>query len=94
MVLHYYTSGVRQGCVVAPDLFNCVIGHLLCQLKTAAGPSLGTDLDNWRVTDMDYAVDIALFSSSSGDLSVSLSILRKEAAKVGMSISWTKNIGH
>ena len=21
-------SGVRQGCVVAPDLFNCVIGHL------------------------------------------------------------------
>ena len=34
-------SGVRQGCVVAPDLFNCVIDHLMCQLKTAAGPSLG-----------------------------------------------------
>ena len=62
-------SGVRQGCVVAPDLFNCVIHHLMCQLKTAAGPSLGTDLDNWRLTDMDYADDIALFSPSSEDLS-------------------------
>ena len=60
--------GVRQGCVVAPDLFNCVIDHLLFQLKTAAGPSLGIDLDNWRLTDMDYADDIALFSPSSEDL--------------------------
>ena len=59
----------------------------MCQLKTAAGPSLGIDLDNWRLTDMD---DIALFSPSSEDLSSVLRILSKEAAKVGMSISWTK----
>ena len=72
-------SGVRQGCVVALDLFNCVIDHLMCQ--TAAWLSLGSDLDNWRLTDMDYADDIALFSTSS---------LSKEAAMVGMSISWTK----
>ena len=84
------SSGVRQGCVVAPDLFNCVIDHLMCQLKTAAGPSLGIDLDNWRLTDMDYADDIALFSPSSEDLSFVLRILSKEASKVGMSISWTK----
>ena len=51
-------SGVRQGRVVAPDLFNCVIGHLLCQLKTAAGASLGIDLHNWCLTDMDNADDI------------------------------------
>ena len=41
----------------------------MCQLKTAAGPSLGIDLDNWRLTDMDYADDIALFSPSSEDMS-------------------------
>ena len=87
-------SGVRQGCVVAPDLFNCVIYHLMCQLKTAAGPSLGIDLDNWRLTDMDYADDIALFSPSSEDLSSVLRILSKEAAKVGMLISWTKTKSH
>ncbi len=63
---------------------------LLNQLKTAAGPSLGIDLDNWRLTDMDYADDIALFSPSSEDLSSVLRILSKEAANVGMSISWTK----
>ena len=80
-------SGIRQGCVVAPDLFNCVIDHLMCQLKTAAGPSLGIDLDNWRHTDMDYADGIALFSPFSEDLSSVLCILSKEAAKVGMSIS-------
>ena len=58
-------SGVRQGCVVAPDLFNRVIDHFICQLKTAAEPSLGIDLDYSRLTDMDYADDIALFSPSS-----------------------------
>ena len=44
----------------------------------------------WRLTDMDYADDIALFSPSSEDLSFVLRILSKEASKVGMSISWTK----
>ena len=58
--------------------------------STAAGPSLGIDLDNWRLTDMDYADDIALFSPTSEDLSSVLRILSKEAAKFGMSISWTK----
>ena len=61
--------------MVAPDLFNCAIGHLLFQLKIAAGPSLGIDLDNWRLTDMDYADDVALFSPSSEDLSSALCIL-------------------
>ena len=47
----------------------------MCQLKAAVGPSLGIDLDNWRLTDMDYADDIALFSPSSEDLSSVLRIL-------------------
>ena len=84
------SSGVGQGCVVAPDLFNCVIDHLMCQLKTAAGPSLAIDLDNWRLTDMDYTDDIALFSPSSEDLCSVLCIPSNDATKVGMSISWTK----
>ena len=83
-------SSVRQGCVVAPDLFNCVIDNLMWQLKTAAGPSLGIDLDNWRLTDMDYADDIVLFSPSSEDMSSVLRILSKEATTVAMSTSWTK----
>ena len=62
----------------------------MCQLKTAARPSLAIGLDNWRLTDMDYADDIALFSPSSEELSSVLRILSKEAAKVGMSISWTE----
>ena len=55
----------------------------MCQLKTAAGPSLSIDIDNWRLTDMDYADDIALFSPSPEDLSSVLRILGKEAAKLG-----------
>ena len=51
--------------------------HMMCQLKTAAGPSLGIDLDTWRLTDMDYADDIALFSPSSEDLSSVLRIVSK-----------------
>ena len=88
MVLHCIRRPpMLCGC---PDLFNSVIDHLMCQLKTAAGPSLGFDLDNWRLTDMDYADDIALFSPTFEDLSSVLRILSKQAAKVGMSISWTK----
>ena len=76
--------------MVAPDLFNCAFDHLLCQLKTTAVLTFGIELDNWRLTDVDYADDIALFLPSSEDLSSVLLILCKEAAKVGMSISWTK----
>ena len=90
ILLNLVKSGVRQGYVVSPDLCNCAIDHLMCQLKTAAGPSLGIYLNNWRLTGMDYADGIALFSPSSEDLSSVARILSKEAAKVGMSIRWTK----
>ena len=53
---------VCHGCLVTPDVVNCAIDHLLCEFKTAAVPSLGIEPDNWRLIDMDYAVDIALFS--------------------------------
>ena len=65
----------------------------LCRWSSAVpteDPSLCIYLDNWRLTDMDYAHDIALFSPSSDEMCSVVSILSKEAAKVGMSISRTK----
>ena len=64
------------------SIVSLIILCHICQLKTAAGPSLGIDLDNWRLTDMDYADDIiVLFSLSSEDLSSVLRILKPKCGQ-------------
>ena len=63
-------TGVKQGCVIAPDLFNCVIDHLMRRLLSRC--SLGIQLGEYQITDLDYADDIAICvraSRSSDDTS-------------------------
>ena len=76
-------TGVKQGCVIAPDLFNCVIDHLMRRLLNRC--SLGMQL-----TDLDYADDIAIIAPSACVLQEALMILQEEANLVGMQISWPK----
>ena len=90
--IHNAISEVSKGdCIIMED-FNH--GNIKWDTLQGTGVEDQTFLcliqDNWRLTDMDYADDIALFSPSSEYLSSVLRILSKEAAKVGMSISWTK----
>ncbi|KAJ8287175.1 hypothetical protein GJAV_G00048520 [Gymnothorax javanicus] len=80
-------SGVRQGCVAAPDLFNCVVDHLMTQVcKEVSGVWLG----NYHLTDLEYADNTTLFSSSLQDLSSALTIYTSEATKLGLQVSWQK----
>ena len=55
-------TGVKQGCVIAPDLFNCVIDHLMGRLLSHC--NLGIQLGEYHLTDRDYADDIAIFDPS------------------------------
>ena len=81
-------TGVKQGCVIAPDLFNCVIDHLLRRLLSRC--SLGIQLGEYQLTDLDYADDTAISAPFACMLQEAPMILQEEANLVGMQISWPK----
>ena len=81
-------TGVKQGCVIAPELFNCVIDHLMRRLLSRC--SLGIQLGEYQLTDLDYADDIAIIAPSACVLQEALMIFQEEANFVGMQISWPK----
>nr|VZI28413.1 unnamed protein product [Spirometra erinaceieuropaei] len=59
-------SGVRQGCILPPILFNYAIDWILGRaLRDSDGVEFAPA---HRLTDLDYADDIALLASSFGDL--------------------------
>ena len=78
-------TGVKQGCVIAPDLFNCVIDHLMRRLLSRC--SLGIQLGEYQLTDLDYADDITIIVPSACVLQVAPMILQEEANLVGVQIS-------
>ena len=77
---------MKQGCVIAPYLFNCVIDHVTRRLLSRC--NLGIQLGEYQLTDLDYADDIAIFAPSACVLQETLTILQEEAKLVGMQISW------
>ena len=78
-------TGVKQGCIIAHDLFNCVIDHLMHRMLRRC--SLGLQLGEYKLTDLDYADDIAIFAPSACMLQEALIILQEEANLVGIQ-SW------
>ena len=56
------SSGVRQGCVLAPSLFNTCMDWIMgrATVRSHCGATLGTI----KVTDLDFADDVAILSES------------------------------
>nr|VZI08543.1 unnamed protein product [Spirometra erinaceieuropaei] len=78
-------SGVRQGCILSPILFNNAIGWILGRaLRESDGVEFAP---GHRLTDLDYADDIALLASSFGDLQSVVSRVNEVAKSAGMSIN-------
>ena len=75
-------TGVKQGCVITPDIFNCVIDHLMRRLLSRC--SLGIQLGEYQLTDLDYADGIVIIAPSACVLQEALMILQEEANLVGM----------
>jgi len=55
-------TGVRQGCMLSPFLFLIVIDLLM--KKTVDGRDYGITCRTGKLTDLDFADDIALISDS------------------------------
>ncbi|BHF83424.1 hypothetical protein SprV_0902656600 [Sparganum proliferum] len=78
-------SGVRQGCILSPILFNYAIDWILGRaLRESDGVEIAP---GHRLTDLDYADDIALLASSFGDLQSMVSRVNEVAKSVGLSIN-------
>ena len=73
-------SGVRQGCVAAPDLFNCVVDHLMSRV-CAQIPDVS--FGNLHLADLEYADDTIMLSDGIEKLMAALSVYDRESRKLG-----------
>nr|VZI19008.1 unnamed protein product [Spirometra erinaceieuropaei] len=81
-------SGVRQGFIVSPILFNYAIGWILGRaLRDSDGVA---SVSGHRLTELDYADDIALLASSFGDLQSMVSRMNEVSKSVSSSINAAK----
>ncbi len=81
-------SGVRQGCALSPIHLNYIIDWILAQaLQDHPGFQIGA---NVHVSDLAYADNIVMLSSSYTELQGLLEADNRHAAAVGMRINASK----
>jgi len=81
-------SGVRQGCVLAPTIFNTAIDYVMD--RTVTQSSCGANYGRVRITDLDYADDVALLAELLETLSIALQHMDAATKPLGLMISWQK----
>jgi len=77
------TSGVRQGCVLAPAFFCVAIDWILRHMKSRPGITVGRDL----FTDLVYADDTAFFVESPASAATCFSSFSETASVLGLQVS-------
>ncbi|KAI8510934.1 hypothetical protein Bbelb_118500 [Branchiostoma belcheri] len=80
-------SVVRQGCVAAPDLFNCVVDYLMSKVSECVP---GVSFGGYSLADLEYADDTTLLADTPQRLRDALAVFDAEASKLGLSINWSK----
>jgi len=89
----YTTSGVRQGCILAPALFCCAIDWLM---RHCSG-CFGVDVVNFHLSDINYADDAVLFTDDPTKWDYVFRIFEASADVMGLHTNWHKtkiqNIG-
>ncbi|KAG0713167.1 CCR4-NOT transcription complex subunit 11 [Chionoecetes opilio] len=81
-------TGVRQGCVLAPSLFNACMDWVLD--KVVDQSDCGASVGNTKITDLVFAYDAVIFAESLEVLVMALEALHEEAKPLGLEVSWLK----
>ena len=82
------SAGVRQGCVLAPTLFNACMDWVL--QRAVDGSGCGASLAGSTITDLDFADDAVIFAETLETLQTALETLSEEAEPLGLRVSWIK----
>ncbi|KAG0723422.1 Transposon TX1 uncharacterized protein [Chionoecetes opilio] len=81
-------TGVRQGCILAPSLFNACMDWVLD--KVVDQSDCGASVGNTKITDLVFADDAVIFAESLEVLVMALEALHEEAKPLGLEVSWLK----
>ena len=84
------SSGVRQGCVLAANLFNTATDRILNNTTQALTLGVNYDDSGQLITDLDYADDIVIFADLLDTLKDALFIFNEQYQKLGLHVNWSK----
>jgi len=80
-------SGVRQGCVLAPDSFATGMDWML---ERTVAATHGVSFGQHSFTDLDFADDVCLLAEMLKLLVPALETMASEAARLGLEVNWLK----
>jgi len=80
------TSGVRQGCILAPSLFCVAVDWILNHMTVRPSINIGSS----SFSDLVYAYDTAFFIKDATDATDCLSSFSHSSSVFGLHTSWPK----